>query len=105
MSITWLLNTQPLQRFSKPVRDSAYLAFVRRFPCVGCGSSRLIEAAHFGPHGIGQKASDLDALPLCRACHREYHRSARTFAERKAIEVSELQEFFRGMYAKRRKAA
>ena len=54
----------------KPVRNERYLAFIRRFACAACGSARLVEAAHFGPHGLGQKAPDADALPLCIHCHR-----------------------------------
>ena len=32
------------------------------------------EAAHTGPHGLGQKSSDLSAIPLCRVHHRAVHR-------------------------------
>lgn len=53
-----------------PARDRGYLEFIRRFPCIGCGATYWIEAMHTGPHGLGQKASDFDALPGCRACHR-----------------------------------
>ena len=54
----------------KPVRNPRYLAFLRRHACCACGSTKNVEAAHTGPHGIGQKASDLDAIPLCFHCHR-----------------------------------
>jgi hypothetical protein len=57
-------------RRNAPERDFQFLRFIRQFPCVGCGASRWIEASHTGPHGLGQKASDLDALPMCAACHR-----------------------------------
>jgi hypothetical protein len=98
MSETLLIITTPLRRFLKPVRDRFYLAFLKRFPCVACGSCRLVDAAHFGPHGVATKASDLDALPLCRKCHEEYHRSAVEFAQSKGIDVPALQEFFNRMY-------
>lgn len=59
----------------KPVRDSKYLAWVRSWPCIACGTVRRArEAMHIGPHGMGQKASDLDTLPGCRVCHRELHK-------------------------------
>jgi hypothetical protein len=29
-----------------------------------------VEAAHTGPHGLGQKSSDLSAIPLCQRHHR-----------------------------------
>lgn len=58
-------------RPSKPLRDSHYLAYVRKLGyCLACGSTRGIEAAHTGPHGIGQKAGDDTAINLCHKCHR-----------------------------------
>ncbi len=55
---------------SKPVRDPAYRRFIRSLPCAACGKSRFIECAHTGPHGLSQKASDLDCIPLCaNPCH------------------------------------
>jgi hypothetical protein len=45
------------------------------------GAATVVEAAHtnaLGPRGLGQKASDFSAIPLCGAHHREnpdsYHR-------------------------------
>ncbi len=61
-----------------PQRNKKYLAFVRSLPCAVCGSQRHIEAAHTGPHGMGQKSSDLAAIPLCTNHHRtgpqSYHK-------------------------------
>jgi hypothetical protein len=51
------------------VRNIRYLAFVRSFSCAVCESTRQIEAAHTGPHGLGQKSSDLSTIPLCLECH------------------------------------
>ena len=58
-------------RPSEPERDWQYLRFIRQFPCAACGRRGGIEAAHVGPHGLGQKASDLQTIPLCRKHHRE----------------------------------
>ncbi len=55
---------------SKPTRDAQYLKLIRMLPCLVCCTRRQVEAAHTGPHGIGQKSSDLSALPLCHAHHR-----------------------------------
>jgi len=52
------------------VRNSRYLAFLRRFGCCACGSTRQVEAAHTGPHGLGQKSPDLSTIPLCVHCHQ-----------------------------------
>jgi hypothetical protein len=54
----------------KPVKDEAYLRFIRRLFCLVCGQSHSIEACHTGPRGLGQKSSDRSALPLCRKHHR-----------------------------------
>lgn len=48
-----------------PARDPRYRAFVRQYPCAACGSTRFVEAAHTGPHGLGTKAPDDDIIPLC----------------------------------------
>jgi len=70
----------------KPVLSPKYLAWIRTQPCLVCGSIRRIEAAHTGPHGLGQKSPDTSAVPLCAAHHRtakdSYHRlGPRRFAE------------------------
>lgn len=53
--------------------DTPYLAFVRLHPCCSCGATRDIEAHHTGRRGMGQKAADSTAVPLCRGCHRYFH--------------------------------
>ena len=52
------------------VIDEAYLAFIRKLPCIVCGAVRYVEAAHVGARGLGQKCSDREALPMCPAHHR-----------------------------------
>src|ERR1700679_1791042 len=85
-----------------PERNEAYKAFVRRFPCVCCGKTTGIEAAHFGPHGIAQKASDKHVLPLCPKCHRTgpkaYHKLGRNFATYHGIDVETLQGYFQDVW-------
>lgn len=73
-----------------PVRDREYLAFIRKLCCVVCGSYRLVEAAHFGPHGMGQRASDLDVLPLCLKHHRTGPQSYHTLGARRFVEAHQL---------------
>lgn len=79
----------------RPWRDSRYLRWIRTFPCAVCGSSRYIEAAHTGPHGLGQKSADSTAIPLCITHHRNgkdsYHKlGPRAFAEAHNLNISEL---------------
>jgi len=73
-------NYEPHQ----PERDPNYLKFVRAIGwCIACGrhcfgsprgyANGRAEAMHTGLRGLGQKASDYDALPGCRECHRELH--------------------------------
>jgi hypothetical protein len=89
-----------MYRLVRPARDRHYLAFIRGFPCVGCNSSkRQREAMHTGPHGMGQKASDLDALPGCRQCHQELHSiGPMKFQSRHRVEFTDLQIMFRAFY-------
>jgi hypothetical protein len=58
----------------------------------------LIEAAHtnaLGPRGLGQKATDFSAIPLCSGHHRElpasYHVLGETaFSRMHGLELSDL---------------
>lgn len=94
-----------------PNRDAKYLAWIRKFPCCACGSARNIEAAHTGPHGLGQKADDYKTLPMCLECHRTgkhaYHKIGRIDWE--AVQeksVEELISFYQRLWKlKRGKAA
>lgn len=54
-----------------PYRSARLLAFVRSLPCSIRGCRRTSEAAHIGPHGMGQKAPDTCAAPLCDRHHQE----------------------------------
>lgn len=70
---------------NKPARDQDYLDWLATQPCLLgargkclCFYARrpfamlnMVEAAHSGPHGMGVKASDYDAIPLCGYQHRE----------------------------------
>jgi hypothetical protein len=66
----------------KRERDAAHLAHVRSLPCCICGDTVSVEAHHprnvaDDPRhryvGLGTKASDIWAVPLCGRHHRELH--------------------------------
>ena len=72
-----------------PERSPEYLAWIRTLPCAVCakGSAAAIfvEAAHtnaMGGRGLGQKASDFSAIPLCCGHHRENPDSYHVWARR-----------------------
>ena len=98
------INPGPLYRPSVIVRDERYKAFLRGFPCVGCGTMRKArEAAHIGPHGLSQKASDLDCLPMCGECHRSGPQALHKigpvkFQEKRGIDFAALARIFRRFY-------
>ncbi len=62
----------------KPTRNLRYLAWIRTLPCLICGRTTGVEAAHTGPHGMAQKLPDTSAIPLCARHHRtgrdSYHK-------------------------------
>jgi hypothetical protein len=58
----------------KPIRDPAYLKFIRSLPCAVCPRDKGIEAAHVGRRGLSQKSSDRETIPLCSLHHQEQHR-------------------------------
>ena len=80
------LRRPPAKERRGTVRDAAYLGWIRTLTCVACQREGRSEAAHTGDHGLGQKAPDTDAIPLCAACHRTgqqaYHRLGRAAFER-----------------------
>jgi hypothetical protein len=54
------------------VPDKQYLAWIHTQPCLcrGPGCRGRIHAHHSGLRGLGQKADDRTALPLCSAHHQ-----------------------------------
>ena len=52
-------------------RDKDYLEFIRNKPCIVCAGNA--EPHHLGEHGIGIKATDYMAVPLCHKHHTECH--------------------------------
>lgn len=91
---------------SKPTRDREYLRFIKRLPCVACLRTWWIDPAHTGPHGTGQKSSDLSCIPLCRRCHDAFDADPRGFAERHKLDIPALIQMFNRFYElKIRKAA
>lgn len=89
-----------------PVRDEAYKAWIRTFPCLVC-QYWPTEAAHTGRDGgMRQKASDRSCVPLCANCHtqgpRSYHRIGRKRFERRhrlnfRNIIARLNEEYRGI--------
>jgi hypothetical protein len=59
--------------------NRVFLLFVKQLPCLAeglyvqhpCGGPT--EANHAGRRGVGQKAHDETAIPLCTAHHRQWH--------------------------------
>jgi hypothetical protein len=74
----------------KPFRNPGYLQWIRTLPCSVCRTTRAIEAAHTGPHGLSQKSSDLCAIPLCVMHHRTGDDSYHKLGPRKFAEVHHL---------------
>ena len=84
----------PIYQSEKPVRNPRYKRFIKRFPCIACGSTRLVDPMHTGPHGLNQKASDMDCLPGCRRCHDQFDADPHGFAIRHALDIPALIESF-----------
>lgn len=65
-----LAHLSPQPKPKKPSRSVAYLQHVRQHDCCNCGAFGPSDPDHVGPRGVGQKTSDYNCIPLCRACHR-----------------------------------
>jgi hypothetical protein len=74
----------------KPIRNPGYLRWIRTLPCSVCRTTRAVEAAHTGPHGLSQKSADLSAIPLCARHHRTGDDSYHKLGPRKFAEVHHL---------------
>jgi len=61
------------------VRSPQYLAWLRTQPCAACAAPPPSEASHHGPRGLGQKADDDRAIPLCQRCHAFWHHKGKVF--------------------------
>jgi hypothetical protein len=65
------------------MRDPVYLRNVRGLPCVLAGTrvcNGRIHAHHAGPRpGMGIKAADDTAIPLCAQHHQEWHNAGGFF--------------------------
>lgn len=68
-----------------PARSPAYLAWVRTLKCAapqglhGCRGK--VEAHHAGARGLGQRAGDDTAIPLCTFHHRAWHDGRGVFVD------------------------
>jgi len=91
------------------MESPVYLVWIRTQPCVVCDKLRqmgvvltlngrtalgIIEAAHVGDRGKGQKCSDLETLPMCDWHHRigpeAHHVLGRRFWEHHGLDRSAL---------------
>jgi len=84
---SYRVASQSLILIPKSIQNRAYRKFVAGFPCCACGQNWWIDPAHTGPRGRGQKASDLDCIPLCRKCHEQYHQGHADFLSQHSLDL------------------
>ena len=61
--------------------------YIVTHPCCACGSDYKVEPHHHPTRGAGGTSKDL--VPLCRACHREYHTyGAETFQGERRVDLT-----------------
>lgn len=71
------VRPRELIRYRKPVPDEAYLRWIRKQPCLTCGTTYEVEAAHTrvpGQGGQGTKTESASCIPLCPPCHEQGRR-------------------------------
>jgi hypothetical protein len=78
-------------------------AWIRSQPCPVCGAHSGVEAAHTGPHALGQKASDYSCIPLCHQHHRTGNEALhkigrRAFQDRFSLDIDELIKLFNALW-------
>jgi hypothetical protein len=82
---------------AKPVRDPRYLRWIKRQASVVSGLGPC-DACHSGPHAIGQKASDLTAIPLTRREHERFDADPKGFAKLHGLDIPALIAGFNQAY-------
>ena len=95
------MNPQPK---TIPTRDPAYLAWIRKQPCVICGGGPCHAAHCSGLDAAGaRKAGDYYTVPLCFDCHMlgEHDHGIRTTWNERSIyyfqDKQSLRDFLRGL--------
>ena len=94
------------RRRRNPARSRAYLDWIRSQPCTVDGCLGRSQAAHTGEHGLGMKAPDWDAIPLCAEHHlwefpESWHRLGReAFEARYSVNIDAVILSLRTMYSK-----
>ena len=53
--------------------DPKYLQWIREQPCVMCKRTPSAEVHHETGAGMGLRAHDHKAMPLCHRCHMAFH--------------------------------
>ena len=70
-----------------------HLDFVRSLDCAKCSAPAPSVAHHlsgqFNQGGVGRKASDLLAMPLCGSCHRAFHDACRVTWKNKEARLAD----------------
>jgi hypothetical protein len=66
-------NKSPHKRTPEQGGDELYLRWIRSLPCCVCGHRPPSDAHHSTGAGMGLKAPDREAMPLCRPHHQQFH--------------------------------
>ncbi len=59
--------------------DKDYIDWIKQQPCNQCGKQGSCDAHHKTGAGLAMRSHDHLAMPLCRACHTEFHASSGAF--------------------------
>ncbi len=98
MNLAFQLAPGALYQGEKPVRNDRYRRFIKRFPFFACGGTRWIDPMHTGSHALGQKASDINCLPGCRACPEQFDANPKGVAERHELDIPLLIQSFNRLW-------
>ena len=78
--------------------EPLYTEWLARQRCARCDAKPSVPHHHTGRRGLGQRAHDRDAIPVCASCHRWVHEDrALTRAQRREWQDRQV-EIFRGLY-------
>lgn len=92
----------------EPIRDEAYLVFLRGERCILTGlpaqPNDSVVAMHVGTLGKGIKSSDAETLPILNSLHREGHQHGEVSMLRKHAPDDVIRAAFRALARERYRA-
>lgn len=82
---------------TKPLRDRAYLDYLRTQRCLFTGQIGGVDPVHIGTHARGVKSPDNEAIPLAHHLHENGHQKGEVSMLRREAPNDVIRAAFRAL--------